>query len=187
MNKDKYRENIAGLQIVLGRQITDKAIELYWNVLNFMSDEDFERATRRLTTEFKPTSANPFPVPANFIESSGASLEDRAQLAIATVKKAIMRHGRYSSVDFGDAALHNTISRFGGWVAICGWNDQDWQINTKSFIAAYNAFDKHCEIDAPKYLPGIVEMENGNTFEGYVPTPVLMKPDKVKMIEENKE
>lgn len=175
-------DGILGLQVLFGHMLSDSVVGMYMDALKDLSDEQIERAVRYQIANFEPTSAKPFPVPADFFKAIGNSEPDMAQEAIRRLRKATQDHGAYKSVSFGDPALHATIERFGGWCAVCRWSDDDWKINTKSFIAGYqSAVRNHTK--GPKYLAGITEIENTGLYESFIPDVVCIGNDDLKRLE----
>ena len=161
-------KSIIGLQILFGHKLTDDAVEIYLTALSLLTDGEIERAIRYLSVSFEPTAARPFPVPADFFRGIGKDAGSRNQDAISKIRKAVQDHGRYASVDFLDKSLHAVVRQFGGWVAICGWGDESWQINSKQFLAAYDACVKTARV-GPDHLPGITEVENSGLHNSYLP------------------
>ena len=142
-----------------GYSLDKDVFELYWNLFKETPDDRFKDICANILRNFKPTSQCPFPVPADFISNSGESDKDTAAAAIAKVKYAIFKVGRYQSVTFNDPALHLAIKIVGGWTNICNWTDEDWQLNERKFSDAYQAYQRRGEGE-DGYLPGIAEIQN---------------------------
>lgn len=160
MNSNVFTKCMIALQGVFGK-IDDSKTKLYFSVLSSMSDSDFESATKKLITTFKPTSTVPFPVPAHFMDASGNTATTKAQDYMALLQKAIYSVGSYRSVDFGCPELHGVIERYGGWVEICKWTQKEWDINENRFTRALEIALEHND-KGSDYLRGIVETENSN-------------------------
>jgi hypothetical protein len=61
------------------------------------------------------------------LAQAGPSGEDRAALALAAVRRAVVRCGRYAAVDIDDPVAAATIRDLGGWGAVCGLDlDDHW-------------------------------------------------------------
>jgi hypothetical protein len=146
------------LQKYYGHSLDADIMEIYWQRLQWITEEAFKKAATVILETFKPTTAVPFPVIAHFLEACGMAGETQERNIIAVVKKAITRHGRYSSVDFNDTALHETITRYGGWPELCSWSEDTWAMREKAFLAAYRSAKAFNQ--GPAYLPGIFEQTN---------------------------
>jgi hypothetical protein len=123
-----------------------------------MSEDEFRAAINKIMGTFFPTAQNPFPLIAHFRVAAGTDGETRITLAVMAVKEAAGSPGAYSSVDFGDRALHAVINSFGGWPHVASWSVDDWKYNEKNFTAAYRALMGSNE--GPDKLIGIFEGEN---------------------------
>jgi hypothetical protein len=93
------------------------------------------------------------------LDCAGQNIDDRARNAIGILKIAISRIGPYRSIDFNDLALHATIRAFGGWVELCDWTGEMWDINEGRFVASYKAA-VNSGIAGPEYLAGISDTHN---------------------------
>jgi hypothetical protein len=80
---------------------------------------------------------------------------------MSAISKIISKHGAYKSVDFGSDAVHDTIDRFGGWVAVCGWSQEEWNINEGRFMAVLKSSLKFNGKNQTRYLCGVFEKTNG--------------------------
>jgi hypothetical protein len=118
-------------------------------------DELFKSACSKIIDTFKPTSQIPFPLPAHFNDAMGLSGNNRAVLAVAAVKSAGSSIGPYSSVSFGDRAIHEAINHFGGWVVVSNWHDEDWKFQERKFIDVYEA--NLAAGNGPDHLTGLCE------------------------------
>lgn len=174
MNKKTFLENFALLEMLYGKKMQDEVTALYWNILKAISDEDFKQIVNHVVTHFKPSSQCPFPSPAHFADLILENDISALSSAITEVRKAISKHGPYQSVSFNDPALHDVILRYGGWIELCNWTNEDWRIKERAFLDAYKAA-KTCN-NGPEYLPGITENENSLTnFTRFIPAPVQVK------------
>lgn len=169
MTEEKFLTGMAVLYTLYGKTLSDDALKLYRNILRKFSDEQFEKMLENITMSFKPTSQVPFPLPVHFTESIGLSSENRAQAAVTAVKNAAERWGAWSTVDFGDPALHAVINRFGGWPEVCSWgNAGQWKFTETKFMEAYEAAVVCGESASP--CAGNHELENlGKDTAGWTP------------------
>jgi len=178
MIKQKFYQAMTVLQSYLDHEITKKEVlKLYWEKLRHLPDPTWDKIVDNLLENFKPTATTPFPLIGDFLKMGAADPHSRAVNAVARARRAIFKPGVYESVDFGDLALHGVISRYGGWVEICNWTEEDWKFKESGFIRAYEAATMDPILDAPKYLSGIHESNNGAR------EPVYVGPPKNRILE----
>jgi Domain of unknown function (DUF6475) len=159
MNYNDFLASIIMMQEYFGKKLSDQVIDLYWSNLKRISVEQFKAALENIMSTFHPSSTVPFPLVSDFMESLGLSGESRAHAAIVAVKNAAEKIGSYSSVDFGDPALHAVINRFGGWPEIANWaNHGKWEFQEKNFMRAYIAAYESGEKAGP--VMGHFEIDN---------------------------
>lgn len=140
--------------------VSKERIDGLFLALSDINDADFTEATKSILKTFHPTSACPFPVPADFYEASGEDPEAQAEGAIRQIVDAIQTHGAYRSIDFGDE-INSTIARFGGWPAICHWSDEEWNINEGRMKASLIYSFRYGAGESCGHLVGIAEGRNG--------------------------
>lgn len=147
------------LQKYFGRKLDKEIYAMYQNRLLEIPEDKFDLAIKNLIEEFDPTSTKPFPLIKDILFHCGESSSSKAKNIVMAVKMAVSRVGRYSSIDFGDSAIHAVIERWGGWPRICDWTEKDWQINQKRFEEDFEAA-KMSGISGPQYLLGVFEISN---------------------------
>lgn len=167
MNKNTFGKCVGMLQCLFGRMRHEDSFEIYWNRLKDISDNDFENAVSKIIDTFNPTSTEPFPSIARFVEAMGSRPDDLAIQAANAVKNATGRVGPYRSVSFGDRALHETIEHYGGWIEICKWHDREWGFNEKKFIETYKSFSG--SDFGPVKLIGLSEIDYIDHGYNYLP------------------
>lgn len=153
----------------------DKTVEdLYFNSLKNYPDEKIKLACQNIIANFKPTSTTPFPLIADILNYCGEGMQGKAINIIGLIRKAIQRHGRYTSVSFNDLVLHGVIERFGGWVELCDWTQDNWNINEKRITDAYQAA-KNAGINGNSYLVGLHELNNtANGYLNFIKPPTMI-------------
>jgi hypothetical protein len=150
MKYEEFLMMLVTLQDYFGKILKDEVVGLYWNLLKNITVEDFKAMVARLIETYHPTAQNPFPLISDFLEAGGLSGQKRAVVALNAVLSTAKSLGAWSSVDFGDPALHATIMHFGGWPEVCSWgNKGQWQFNEKKFIEAYLAISASGESAGP--------------------------------------
>lgn len=160
MTKELFVGSMLYLQEMYGRMVTDIVLKQYWERLKNMSDEEWKKAVENLIDTFVPTATVPFPLVPHILQACGADRNTRGVIAVAKVKQAIARYGKYESVDLGDNTLHGVIVAFGGWPAICEWTQKDWDINHQRFIDMYESAVTTGGMERTK-LAGLHDMNNG--------------------------
>jgi hypothetical protein len=174
MKESTFKTSFAFLMKLFGMKIDDQIYRTYWELLKSFSDDEYKTIHEKIISSFVPTNQVPFPLPYHFLSASGRDGESRSKLAILAVIKASSMQSIYNSISFGDAALHETIERFGGWPAVACWSDEDWQFKEKNFIATYEAA-QICNQGISK-CRGIVEFENDTK---------KIEPERMKIINKN--
>lgn len=159
VNRNDFFRVFATLQKYFGKVLSDDVLEIYWNHLKDLEENEFKKISIQIMNEFSSTSAKQFPLIADFLALCGKDSKTKAQNIVTVVKKTAEALGQYASVDFGDKALHSVIERYGGWADIVLWNEQDWQFHERNFISAYEAADKS-GFQGSDHCPGLCEIEN---------------------------
>lgn len=183
MHKTLFVTSIGYLTKLYGKKPESVVLNQYWIRFRGWPDEKWQKTVSNIQDNFIPTSQNPFPLPAHFLQFAGEDRHSNGVRAIERVQKAIRQVGAYGSVDFGDKALHGVLNRYGGWVEVCGWSYDDWRMKERSFIDAYESAAVSGD-SGPAHLPGIHELNNGsNGFDKFIPIPE--KFGKAKALTEN--
>ncbi|MFA5298619.1 MAG: DUF6475 domain-containing protein [Lutibacter sp.] len=160
MTQDFYILHFGLLLKYLGLKPDNEKSALYWNFLKHMDDDTFKLSVQEIIKNFVPTVACPFPLVSHFLKYCGSDAQGEATKAISTLRAYARRIGRMDSVNFNDSALHETIIRFGGWVAICDFTDKDWNINEGRLMDVYKTMQQSFCADI-HHLPGVSEKSNG--------------------------
>lgn len=166
MTEKIFRKGILYLSKVFGKNIDDDYYKILWDQLKKLSDEEFNKIVGDIASSFIPSNTVPFPLPAHFLKSRRVEGRLKLQAALTTVKKAITRLGNWKSVSFGDRALHAAIERFGGWVRICEWDEQQWSYNERRFIECYEA-ELAFGSNGPDRLIGVFEEHNSANYQKF--------------------
>lgn len=160
MNQECFKSNLGFLSKYLKYDVSADQVIIYWDLLKHLSDDKFELACRNIVKEFIPTSTVPFPLVAHILRYCGDAGDNQVIIAISVFKKAIRSIGAYESVDFNDPALHYAAVANGGWVTMCSWTQDEWNINEKRFMETYRAAIQTGREDK-EHLRGISEKQNG--------------------------
>lgn len=159
MNSEIFIKCLGMLQGAFGA-IDENRVKALKFALEDFTDNDLMFATKNILKTFKPTGANPFPVPAQFFSAIGADSEAKAEKAIAMINEATGRFGAYYSLDFGYPEIHSVINRFGGWVLMCAWTKEDWSINEGRLKVALKTAFEFGVGETINHVAGIFERTN---------------------------
>lgn len=166
MKEELFKKSMLYLQKLYGN-VSDDLYKILWNVLKGYQEENFSKMVENVVKTFVPSSQVPFPLPAHFIKSIGADPKYLSNIAVTAVRNAARNIGNWHSVSFGDNALHATIERFGGWIKLCEWSDQEWSYNETRFIKAYEAELMHGVENGPDKLIGVFESHNAEQYDSF--------------------
>lgn len=159
MIEKHFISNFLAMQAFFGKKLSTEVVAIYWKYFEKISEQDFQNMVENIMENFIPTAQCPFPLIAHFLAAGGLAGESRAQSAITAVKKAAECFGAYKTVDFGDAALHAVINRFGGWPEVCSWGNRgEWRYFEKNFLIAYKSAIDAREVAGP--VAGLFELGN---------------------------
>ncbi len=139
--------------------VSDFALSVWWQACESYS---FEQVSRALTAHAMDPDHGQFaPKPADIVRVLQGTHQDRSLVAWGRVYDAMQRVGAYSSVDFGDPAIHCAIEDMGGWPAMCRAETDKLGFLQKRFCDSVRAYSSRGEAvrDTP-YLIGIHEANN---------------------------
>lgn len=141
------------------QDVTDFTLEVWWNAcLPF----DLEQVRRALTAHATDPERGQFPPkPADLVRQLRGTHGDRALLAWGKVYDAMRTVGAYTSVDFGDPAVHAAIVDAGGWTALCRGDEADLPFVQKRFCDAFRTYAQRGAPNAPLQLAGEHATSNG--------------------------
>lgn len=160
----EFAKAMGAAAIALDKEISDRAIEIYFQCLEDLPIADVSKAFRRTAAlaKFFPKSAE---VRELCTQAGPLSLEDRAELALRLVEQ---NNDQWSSVRFEDRTIHAVVERLGGWVKVCDtirmMDDREYGFWQRDFRVLYKA----CARDAaqgPETLIG--HLEANNRQKGY--------------------
>lgn len=147
---DADRATFATLMFGLGETynepISDARMEIYFSALSDLSIDAVHQAASAHVRGSKF-----FPKPAEIRELVGGAVEDRAEIAWATVVNLVRRHGWLGVDGRGkppafedDATRRAALELFGGWTALCeqlpGAGSPAFLGTAKQFKALYGAY-----------------------------------------------
>lgn len=192
-----FDKEIKKLCAVYDKDLSEPAMELYYQCLSDLSDDDFCRAVKTVASSNK---YNTLPKPAEFLEIINGTSKDNqskddilATQALLKLEEGIAKHGYYDSVQFDDPRIHKAIEHMGGWMRVSSQEAEEWTWSKKEFVKIYKAL-LHRPIDEsyPTKVTGFLEQDNINRgtierlAEHLKPKTVYIGKPKVIAIESKK-
>jgi hypothetical protein len=158
---------------VYEKNITEGLLEIYFNILQQFSIEQFKSAVVGHLQDKR--SGQFFPKPADIIRQIEGDDDNIAMAKWCEVRKAIQRVGYYQSVQFDDPVIMQVIDRMGGWIELCRILTSAVGYKEAEFIKLYKHYNKF-PVNAPESLPGYHEISNRlNGFEQDIPKPIFIE------------
>ena len=157
-----------------GQEATEFALDVWWQACQGFSIEQVRKALTRHAMD--PDRGHFPPKPADIVRVLQGTHQDRSLVAWGLVFDAMQRVGSYSSVDFGDAAVHCAVEDLGGWTSLCKTTMEQLGFVQKRFCDAHRAYSNRGEAVRPvPYLVGYHEITN-RSLGRKVDKPVLCGP-----------
>jgi hypothetical protein len=176
LSKKTFKSAMLGLSELFPEvELTKSRMELYYNALKDMSDDNFNKSIGML---LQKKTFNKFPLPGEIYTQLQQGGDDQAVLAYQELRKAFAI-GRYESISFEDPTINDVVNALGGWVKVCDTPIPDQKWLEKDFIKLYKVYvNREPKI---KYLAGIKELRNPTK-----PEVVTIKTNKKELLIENK-
>ena len=153
-----------------GRVVSGDLAEIYWEALKDFGLEDIKRA---FVVHYRQVEEGRFfPKIADLIRLLEGSPESRALIAWTCVDSTMGRVGHYQSVIFDDKLIHAVIEDMGGWIKLCEQPLKDLSFIASDFQKRYRAYIARLPLRHPRYLVGILELENA--ARGYPVAPPMV-------------
>lgn len=154
-----FHEGIVGVMSFYGRDVSQFALDLWWNALKGYDLKAIVEAFNRWVVN--PDAGQFPPKPADIVRLVSGSTQDRALSAWAKVDQAIRHVGTYESVVFDDPVIHRVLHDMGGWVSLGMKREDEWPFVAKEFENRYRGFAARGETpEYPPVLIGIAEAYN---------------------------
>jgi hypothetical protein len=136
---EKLRTTLLAFGELVGKEITEAVLTLYWLALKPYGDDQVMAA---FTTGVRKWNLfGRLPYPSEVIEEIEGKREDSALVAWEQLQEAVRRAGRYQSVLFDDAKISRVVEVLGGWELVCDWSISEMGIHRAQFLKAYQALD----------------------------------------------
>ncbi len=164
-DKRKFKELMAGVGELYGKDITKPLLSLYFNALEELS---IEQVSQAFTNHVKSTGKEGtfFPKPADLMrqikgseEDRKASTDDRAMIAWSCIEQAMSRIGSYQALELEDKQALATVKAMGGWQKLCETTYDQLPFRRREFIKMYETFERTPIEKLPASLPGFHELE----------------------------
>ena len=151
---------------IYGRELSKDVIKIYLSVLKDYPFDAVKKAVENciLTKEI-------FPVPAVIVKEliPQNDLGMRSELSWSYVLDVINTCGIYESFTFKDKAIRKVISLMDYDVELCMCDRAEIHWKKRDFTESYKAFaELNGNYDAPNYFAGIIELNNGDVWEGFI-------------------
>lgn len=173
-DRKMFNKFMAGLGETFDKEISEILLDIYWGALENFSDEQCKGAFNKAVISCKF-----FPKPVEIIELIGdgpGKLEDRAEVQASEVVWAVRHIGVYRSVQFNDPVTTAVIQQcWGGWIQLCSellQDEEKWF--RKDFAKFYRAYHNQ-GIAYNGHLMGMLESDNMERYDKYVPEPILVE------------
>lgn len=148
-------------------KVTPDALRMWVDALSDLTADELVEAFRRFNRE-----STEFPTPAAVRRYAGAvaaSVDDRARVAWACVRREIGRTGGYDSVAFDDAMTNATVRAMGGWDKLCDVTEDVLPFRERDFLSNYAAICRTGVGDGAPLIGLVARHNGGNGFD--VPKP----------------
>ena len=164
-DKRKFKELMAGVGELYGKDITKPLLSIYFNALEELSIEQVSQAfTKHVKSTGKESTF--FPKAADLMrqiigreEDRKASIDDRSMIAWACIEREISRLGPYQTLVLEDKQAMATIKAMGGWHKLCEMRYDQMPFRKKEFMQMYETFERTPIEKLPANLPGLHELE----------------------------
>lgn len=170
-DSSKFAELIVGIGEIYNTRFTSAAIEIYWQLLKAFRLEDVRAAIYRHIQN--PDVGKFLPKPADIIMAIEGSSQNQALLAWSKTVNGIKFVGSHLSVAFDDALIHAVIVDMNNWIKLCEVEDKQLPFVKKEFLERYRGYVNKNPLSYPKYLCGLIELQN-SAFGYPYPLPVLI-------------
>ncbi len=185
-DKRKFKELMAGVGEVYGKDITKPLLSIYFNALEDLS---IEQAAQAFTNHVRSTGKEStfFPKPADLIrqiegstEQKKEAVEDRAMIAWACVERAISKVGSYGTLKLDDKQAIAAVKAMGGWQSLClsTYDQLTWK--KKEFIKAYETFERTPIENLPASLPGIHDLAQHKKESGHALSNMMAELNQIE-------
>lgn len=153
-----FVESLSAVYALYRVDLSAAVTEIWWRALQNYDIAAVQEALGRHAVN--PDTGQFVPKPADVVRLLEGTTTDTALLAWAKVADAVKHVGSWTSVQFDDPIIHRVIVDLGGWTELCATTGKEWDFKAKAFQAAYRAYKARPSVEAPKHLPGRIEIQN---------------------------
>lgn len=156
MREEIFLEGISIIEIVLGKNYSEKQLQLFQALLGDIPEESFISG---INIMLRQREYSTLPLPADIrkycLETREEDLEVRVAQARIKLKKGIDCVGTYNSVVFDDPIIHLVVRDFGGWIKVGGLPYDEYEKLLKwDFPKLYRAYAGRKNREIPVVLKG---------------------------------
>ena len=178
MNKKDFAVQMAVLEEVFNKTMSDKKAQIYFRLLNNYSVKSLEKAVAHLLKTKRITT---FPLPAEIIEAIEGTPTDKAMKALEKARRAQEDYGYYDSVKFDEPAIHSVIEAMGGWLDFAKVDLYGYP--AKEFCDFYYAFSRDTTKRHVERLIGRHEIDNrGKGLIDHIPRTIFIGDNGIKAL-----
>lgn len=174
--RERFSELLGDALGFYGQAVTAFSLSVWWQACERY---EFEQVAKALTAHAMDPDRGQFaPKPADIVRQLQGTHTDRSLMAWGKVFEAMQRIGAYTSVDFGEPAIHCAIEDMGGWQKLCRSTMDELPFVQKRFCETHKAYSLRG--DMLRDIPALMgELEQRNRIGGH-PTkpPVRIGPPK---------
>ena len=155
--RDRFRNIMATLAELAGRELSTSLCDIYWSVLKEYSDQQVEQAVAAGIKHWDCFTYGRIPSPAEIIAQIHGSLDTEALEAWEQLDLAIRAKGAGCSILFTNAKISRVVVALGGWIEVCKWRTDELPYRRAEFMKLYKATPGSCR---QQVLPGLIELDN---------------------------
>lgn len=142
-----------------GRKPSDRTqLMMYFNALSRFCFEDVQAGFNSHIQN--PDNGQFFPKPADIIRYMDGNSETKSGEAWTKLDKAIRTVGPYQNVIFDDSIIHAVVSDMGGWLKICGVDEDSYPFIRNEFVKRYTGYANRPPETYQRILTGIAQQSN---------------------------
>lgn len=183
LSKEIFSQYMTGLQNLYDKDISGFLMELYYEALKELTDEQFKAGVNKI---IKNRVYSKFPQPGEIIQSSIGNRENnKICYAEDNLRKAVKNYGAYYSVIFDDPVIHIMLeNHFGSWIKFCRLETEEMESFFKfEFEDLYKAYSSQKRISIKTKMVGVHDARNEGQFDNEVARYDRYIGDKEKALE----
>lgn len=169
----RFLSVLSGVADYYGKELSEMAIEVYWQGLEQYDLAAVEKALWAHTQN--PDSGQFMPKIADVTKMLQGSTQDSALQAWSKVDRTVRTVGTHRSVVFEDPLIHRVIVEMGGWIQLGTKDDEEWPFVRNEFVNRYRGYKTRGDVpEYPPVLIGIAEASNSMNNVAHNEPPMLI-------------